>query len=232
MLTKINSHNKFLSSIAILSLPFLPFAGFFNSEPASDDTQISRTSVKKDDFAAEVRSPNLIAPGTNIGMWVWQREYVADPLERLLLLEFCQSHGIRSIFVQVHFDKTKEGNYVLANRQAWSDLLLVANALGIRVEALDGQGTMAFTENHGWPIARLKAVLDFNTSQPAHARFSGIHYDIEPYTTPRWKSGEHREIAVELLELLTKLKKVVSEADESLTFANDIPFWYDSNDAL
>ena len=181
-------------------------------------------------FRVRFPVPNLIAPGTNIGMWIWQREYVTDPWERILMLDFCRSHGIGSIFVQVHFDRTEQGDYVLADRSAWNELLLMASALGIRVEALDGAGSMAFAVNHDDTIARLKAVLDFNVSQPARARFSGIHYDIEPYTTDRWRSGEHREIAVELLEILSELRRIVSETDPSLTFANDIPFWYDGDE--
>ena len=51
-----------------------------------------------------------------------------------------------------------------------------------------------------------------------------------PYTTPRWLSGEYYEISVELLNLLSKLRKVVKETDPSLTFVNDIPFWYDSDE--
>lgn len=163
-------------------------------------------------------------------MWVWQRQNVVDPWERALMLDFCRLHGIGSLFVQVHFDKTEEGDYVFANREDWNALLLTANDMNIRIEALDGAGNMAFAENHEDTIARLKVVLEFNLSQPPNARFSGIHYDIEPYTTARWISGEHQEVAVELLELLTKLRNIVSKTDPSLSFANDIPFWYDNNE--
>ena len=170
----------------------------------------------------------MIAPGTDIGMWVWQQKYIEDTWERVLLLDFCRAHGIKRVFIQVHFDrKTPEGNYVLANQQAWHELLLAANALGIKVEALDGDGSMAFAANRADTIARLRAVLDFHVAQPIDARFSGIHYDIEPYSTLRWQSGEHQEIALELLDTLSELRKIVSEADPALTFANDIPFWYD-----
>lgn len=231
MSTKVSLNNKFLSSIIIFSLPFLPFTGFFKKQSENEGPKVGRALNVKSDFTSdEALISDLIAPGTNIGMWVWQREYVVDTWERILMLDFCRSHGIKRLFIQVHFDKTEQGDYIFANREAWNELLLMAGALGISIEALDGAGNMAFSVNHADTIARLNAVLDFNLSQPPNARLSGIHYDIEPYTTPRWRSGEHREIAVELLGILSKLREVISQTDPSLTFANDIPFWYDGDE--
>ena len=225
MLFKNTIHSKLLSSAIIFSLPFLPLTGFF------EKIRLNRDSSKSSKlFPKKFSSPHLISPGTDIGMWVWQRQYVVDSWECILMLDFCRLHGIKKIFTQVHFDKTEQGEYVLADREAWNSLLSKANALNVRVEALDGAGNMAFAINHEDTIARLKAVLDFNLSQTASARFSGFHYDIEPYTTSRWIAGEHKEIAVELLELLTKLRRVISEADPHLSFSNDIPFWYDSDE--
>ena len=231
MFVEIIIHNRFLSVIAISSLLFLPFSGLLGCKSDVDQPPVAETLNKQTGLiSAEVIAPDLIAPGMKIGMWVWQREYVVDLWERTLMLDFCRSHGIGSIFVQVHFDKTEQDNYVFADPQAWHDLLVMANALGIRVEALDGAGDMAFAVNRADTVSRLEAVLDFHLAQPENARFAGIHYDIEPYTTPRWKSGEQREVAVELLGTLSELRKIVSEADPSLTFANDIPFWYDGDE--
>ena len=224
-------HNKnlfgFLSNIVIFSLFFLSFSGFFEKKFDGEGSKTDKVANEKN-YSAFVS--DLIAPGTQIGVWVWQRKYVTDPWERILMLDFCRSHGIGSIFVQVHFDKTEQDDYVLADRHDWNELLLMADSLGIRVEALDGGGDMASTVNHEDTLSRLRAVLDFHVAQPYGAKFSGIHYDIEPYTTYRWKSGEHRELAVELLDVLSELQSLVSKADPSLTFANDIPFWYDGNE--
>ena len=224
-------HNKnlfgFLSNIVIFSLFFLSFSGFFEKKFDGEGSKTDKVANEKN-YSAFVS--DLIAPGTQIGVWVWQRKYVTDPWERILMLDFCRSHGIGSIFVQVHFDKTEQDDYVLADRHDWNELLLMADSLGIRVEALDGGGDMASTANHEDTLSRLRAVLDFHVAQPYGAKFSGIHYDIEPYTTYRWKSGEHRELAVELLDVLSELQSLVSKADPSLTFANDIPFWYDGNE--
>ncbi len=228
MFTKSTTHQRLLSSVVIFSLPFLPFTGFFGRK--SNDKDLGESTNQSSFVSTKVDVPYLISPGTDIGMWVWQREYITDPWERILMLDFCRSHGIGRIFVQVNYDQLEPGTYKLADSQDWNELLLMANALNIRVEALDGSGYMAFAPNHESVIARLSAILEFNISQSPNARFSGVHYDIEPYSTPRWKSGEQQEIAVELLELLTKLRRIIVETDPSLTFANDIPFWYDGNE--
>lgn len=221
-------HKKFLFSLVIFLLPSLVFSSFFSKKPNEREGSDTDTiAIEKNNVTIV---PDLIAPGTRIGMWVWQRQYITDPWERVLMLDFCRSHGIECIFVQVHFDKTENGDYVLADRDDWVELITAANALGIRVEALDGGGEMAFADNLDDTVARLKAVLDFHVAQTTEAKFSGIHYDIEPYTTDRWTSGEHKEISVELLKVLTKLRSMVSQADSSLTFSNDIPFWYDGNE--
>ena len=231
MSTKATIRNKLRSSLVVFSLPFLAFASFFEEKPEEEFLKVYRGLSEKSNSASDQKtSPDVIAPGTNTGMWVWKGNYVTDPWERILMLDFCQTYGIKSLFIQVHFDRTDQGDYVFADQEAWAELLSTANELGIRIEALDGDSNMAFTVNHADTIARLKAVLHFNKSQPPNARFSGIHYDIEPYTTPRWSSGEQKDVAVELLELLTKLRKVISKADPSLTLANDIPFWYDGDE--
>ena len=209
----------------------MPFSGFFEIFFNLDGSGISETLHEQANLlSAKVFTPDVIAPGTKMGVWVWQRKYVADTWEHILMLDFCRLHGIGSIFIQVHFDETDNGDDIWADLQAWNKLLVMANALGIKIEALDGAPGMAFKINRPSIIGRLNAVFDFHLAQPENARFLGIHYDIEPYTTPEWNSGRHHKVALELLETLSELRRIISEADALLTFANDIPFWYDGNE--
>lgn len=174
-------------------------------------------------------SEHLLAPGTDIGMWVWRKQYVDDAQEREKLIQFCEKFGITRLFVQVRFDEV-DGGYEFANVEAWNSLLTAANAANIKVDALDGEGSMGFDENRADTIKRLEAVLAFNQNQPAGAKLSGFHYDIEPYVTKRWKNGDHVAIAGELLETFQQIRSAVKASDPSLTVAHDIPFWY-SNQA-
>ncbi|WP_309385998.1 hypothetical protein [Cerasicoccus frondis] len=172
-----------------------------------------------------------LAPGTDIGMWVWRREYVADAQEQEKLIHFCQQFGISRIFVQVRFDEL-DGHYSFADADHWDRLLKSANAANIKVEALDGAGYMGFAEYREDTLQRLDAVLEFNENQPSDAKLAGLHYDIEPYVTERWKQGDQQAIASELLETMDQIRSKVKSSDPSLTIAHDIPFWYSGRDAL
>lgn len=234
MLLKLCTSNKILLSVVICSLPLLPFSDFLSKKTDKDDQTNNQPDYSEsqidafDMLSARVAVPDLIAPGSDIGMWVWHRDYLVDAWERIIMLDFCKSHGITRIFVQVHFDYTDNG-YELANKEAWNELLGIANLLNIKVDALEGASEMGFAVNRSDTLDRLRAVLDFQMAQPKDARFSGIHYDIEPYTTDRWKNGEQDEVAFELLETLYEIRKLISATDPSLTLANDIPFWYDGD---
>lgn len=219
-----------IPSLLLTTLTNLRLSGDVSTTDTIDENLIiaEATAEHPTQWVSSKVAQNKFAPGFTVGMWVWHKDYVIDDLERIEMLDFCHSHGIRRIFIQVHLEQVHDGRYALTNPLDWEELLLMANDLGIYVEALDGSNDMAFEANRPNTLARLKAVLDFNESQPLNARFSGIHYDIEPYTSSAWENNDNQSLAVELLDTLAELKTRINEADPSLTFANDIPFWYDS----
>ncbi len=205
-------------TFAALALPLGVNGAGMDSCPASDATPVQEASA-------------LIAPGANLGMWVWHAEPVYEPEARAALLQFCQRYGITHVFVQVRFDRSGDG-YQLANPQAWTAFLAQAHNAGIQVEALDGAGDMGFAQNRADTLAKLDAVLAFQESLPTGEGFSGFHYDIEPYVTERWKSGDKQAIALELLETMQAIREEVKSADPELTITHDIPFWYSDREEL
>lgn len=222
-------HNLFLFTIVLQIILGSLFGIVVANEAVANYFNHSENTEHISDLKLSQNMVSAIAPGSEIGMWVWQRDCLVDAWERILMLEFCKSHGVTRIFVQVHFNRKEDGSYELADKEAWHELLKTANLLDVKVDALDGAREMGFAENRPDTLARLRAVLDFHASQPKNSRFAGIHYDIEPYTTERWKMGEHREIALEFLETMVEVRKLISDVDPKLTLANDIPFWYDSD---
>jgi hypothetical protein len=162
-------------------------------------------------------------------MWVWHREEVLEPEERSRLISFCKTYGITRLFVQVRFEKDGD-DLKLASPEAWQALLAAAAEAGVKVEALDGGSAMGFAENRADTLAKLDAVLAFHLAQPASARFAGIHYDIEPYTSARWKAGELQPVMREFLETAVALRAAVRAADPELTISHDIPAFYDGQD--
>ncbi len=167
-----------------------------------------------------------LAPGTDLGMWVWDREDIATAEERARLLAFCQTHGINRLLVQIYYDRADDG-YTVAIPDAYRSLIADASATGIVIEALDGAAEAAFAENRANTLAHIRAILEFNRTQPRSARFAGIHLDIEPYTSDRWKAGEVQAVIREFLETATAIRDVVHASDSTLTVAYDIPSWFD-----
>jgi hypothetical protein len=181
------------------------------------------------------------------GLWVWKAQYITDPDERQKLLAFCHRQGFNRLLVQIPW---KPGTSQVVHsphskRDASADAAarpeiacpaelaqLIADAARqhVTVEALDGTPYMGDKAN--WPatLATVDAILSFNATLPAAARFAGIHWDIEPYVRGDWKVQATREpIETEYLQMLTDAKRKL--AGSGLTLSVDIPMWYDNKTA-
>ncbi|MBC2592912.1 hypothetical protein H5P28_01435 [Ruficoccus amylovorans] len=212
---------------ALAALAVLPVV----ASAASPVTAVATDSTPVGENGVASAGETLIAPGANLGMWVWRAEPLSDPQEREALIAFCRELGISRIFVQVRFDK-EAGAYQLSNTEDWVALMAMAREAGISVEALDGAGDMGFAANRADTLARLDAVLAFHAAQPDEAGFSGFHYDIEPYVTKRWKTSDKKQVALELLETMRAIDDKVKAVDPELTITHDIPFWYNGREEL
>ncbi len=167
--------------------------------------------------------------GLTKGLWVWHKRFIIDPLEQDELLAFCQRQGINLLMVQIHYPHGSEP-VAIDQPQRYAELIGKAAELGIRVEALDGEKSMGLAENHGRSLAVLQAILELNATLPEGKRFSGIHYDIEPYLLDDWSDGARRtQIMSDLLDYFSKARELVREADPGMSFASDIPFWFDTD---
>ncbi len=171
---------------------------------------------------------------TPVGMWVWRADALEDEARARELVDFGKAQGIRTLLVQVHFAEGSPLEPRLRYEEGLRRLLKLAREAGVQVEALDGSSEMALAEGRASALARLDAVLAFQATQPKGERFSAIHYDIEPYTLPRWKEGAQaaRTIAREMLETYTLLRDRVRAEDPDLPVKFDIPAWYDTKPEL
>ncbi len=181
-----------------------------------------------------VPAPPPSADQPMFGMWVWQPRYISELAEQDRLLEFCQQHGVNRLLVQIHFDRPRApgGKPQLRYTGQLRRLLGLAGRAGITVEALEGAQDMGLAKNHGVSLARLNAVLAFNNTLPAGARFSGVHYDIEPYTLPSWHSPQRDSIMREYLDFHRAARSKLRSQSPAMTLAASIPFWYDMKSRL
>ena len=191
--------------------------------------------------AANVARPDPLISG----MWVWEPVYVSDVGEQDRLLAFCQRQGINRLLVQVPWkkgsaqivhptpeDAARAGTAVHPEIDHPAELArLIAEAAKrhIVVEALDGAPHMGDKVHWAESLATVDALLAFNQTLPADARFAGVHWDIEPYVRPDWKDAAGRlKIEAETLQLLSDAKRRLVYAGSAMTLSVDIPMWYDN----
>ncbi len=200
--------------------------------------------------ASPTTAPGVARPNPRIeGLWVWKPKFITDADERRELLAFCQRQGFNRLLVQVPWkpgtsqvvhsppsrrdEPTDAATHPeIACPAELAQLIADAAKQHVIVEALDGTPYMGDRAN--WPatLATVDALLAFNRTLPADARFAGIHWDIEPYVRPDWKAQATRgPIEADYLQMLTEARRKLRDAGSDLTLSVDIPMWYDNKTA-
>jgi hypothetical protein len=135
-------------------------------------------------------------------MWVWS---VADPAATI---EVATAHGITTLFVAVPPDVTTS-----TELPRLKTLAAGARAAGIRLDALGGDP--GWVDNQQWVVDHwLKPAVSTGL-------FTGVHVDIEPYTTAAWTTDQ-AGVVRRYLATLTTLRKAAG----SRPLEADIPFWF------
>ena len=142
-------------------------------------------------------------PAAARAMWVWD---TSDP-QAVVTLATARRIGQLYAAVPPHVDSSPK----LAELQ---QLVALADAAGLRVDALGGDP--GWVDNPAWVVT--------NWLQPALATglFTGVHVDIEPYTTAAWTKNR-RAVITKYLATLDKLHTAAAGAP----IEADIPFWFD-----
>ncbi|WP_323101101.1 hypothetical protein [Intrasporangium sp. YIM S08009] len=135
-------------------------------------------------------------------MWVW------DTSTPAATIDLAVSTGIDQLFVAVPPNITTSSQL-----PAIKDLVGRARAAGIRVDALGGDP--GWVDNPSWVVTYWL--------KPAKSAglFTGIHIDVEPYSTSAWTTDRPTVVA-KYLTLLDKLKANAG----TYPIEADIPFWF------
>ncbi|CAN7347046.1 hypothetical protein LJR027_001844 [Terrabacter sp. LjRoot27] len=160
--------------------------------------------------APKVRTVTTVATPTQDtrAMWVW------DTSTPAATVDLAVSTGIDQLFVAVPPNlatSTQLPNITtLSNR---------ARAAGIRVDALGGDP--GWVDNPAW------VVTYWLKPAKSSGLFTGIHVDVEPYSTPAWSTNQATVVS-RYLTLLDKLKASAGAAP----IEADIPFWFNTIHAV
>jgi hypothetical protein len=158
------------------------------------------------------------------GTWVWRKQSWLTQADRDALFSFLRKQGISVILVQIHTDYSGE-KPVLQNQEELSALLREAASQHIVVHALDGDPSYIYPP---WPeklSGQIRAVAALNASLTGNGRFTGVHYDIEPYILPAYKKEETRlDVCKAYLTALQTLAQTARA--QGLEFSVDIPMFF------
>ncbi|MFS8065568.1 MAG: hypothetical protein ACMG6S_04265 [Byssovorax sp.] len=150
------------------------------------------------------------------GMWVWQTSTVTDSAARTALFNFCSSHQITTVFVESQ-------GFIAGNSSSLGPFVQAAASKGIAVELLFGSSAWARAANHSKAVKLAHDAVQFSKALSG-SRPVGLHFDVEPYTLPEWKSAQ-ASIAGQWVDLLIKLR--AETAGSGLRLSADVPFWLD-----
>lgn len=154
-------------------------------------------------------APAVTAPTWETrAMWVW------DTTTPGATVDLAVRTGVDQLFVAVPPNLTTSSR--LADITALSQR---ARAAGIRVDALGGDP--GWVDNPTWVVGSWLA--------PAQRSglFTGVHVDVEPYTTPAWTS-DRAGVVARYLTLLDRLRTAAG----SMPLEADIPFWFNTIPAV
>lgn len=176
--------------------------------------------------------PDRVADtGITQGLWLWSDTVYATAAQRTKLLDFCVQYQFNQLALAVYFDSPS--SLRLRHEQGLAQLLAEAQARGIAIQALRGAKKMAFRQNHERSLQELDALLQYNARQAPDARFVGVHYDIEPYTTDEWRAGgdSRRRVQIDYLDFLAAARQHIDASGVAdFELCVDIPYWFDKGE--
>lgn len=147
--------------------------------------------------------PSAAATTPPRAMWVWVWP------DGDSVVQLAQARGVQQLFVAVPPDVTSSSQLTRLR-----DLVTRARAAGLRVDALGG--------DTGWVDDPTWAIDHWVKPTLATGLFTGLHVDVEPWTTPAWTSSQSTTVT----KYLAMLDRLVA-ASGGRPLEADIPFWFD-----
>lgn len=151
------------------------------------------------------------------GLWVWKTaDVLAKPGSGEALRDFAEAKGINEIYVSISsHDRLAEGSPVVV-------LISLLHRSHIRVEALlDSIDSDKAGEPREAFLAKARAIVQFNETQPPETRFDGIHLDIEPHQRAENKGPGNLQFLAGLIETFRGVHAIAAPAH--LIVNADIP---------
>ncbi|WP_055108138.1 copper amine oxidase N-terminal domain-containing protein [Paenibacillus ihumii] len=163
--------------------------------------------LPKDKLVSIMSSVGNVPKGT----WIWDTPIIKQDQEQMI--SFAKMKGVTSIYLQVNkdIDSTIYENFI---RKAKSE--------GILVEALGGRPEWVYKSGQKDIQRFIEWVKTYNSSVDPEASFTGLHFDIEPYTLNEWSKG-NKVILDSWMDNMRLIEKETKGSGLKITM--DVPYW-------
>lgn len=169
------------------------------------------------------------------GIFVWDSAPLigSDPAAqkaRKTVFEFCvQPHGrtdrpIQTLYLCTYINR--DDRSLEKHAEEFAQFLKEAHHFGLKVEYLSAIGNLVNEKEKKIILLELDMILNYNQSRSPEERWDGIHYDIEPHTTPEWQRDPSSVWARNrrfFQEARLRVDQYLQETSSSLKLGLDIP---------
>lgn len=144
-------------------------------------------------------------------VWLWDTPSIAHASNDLL--KFAALKNVGTIYLQINMG---------VDDSVYQCFISAASSQNITVDALMGAPTWVLPAQERRVQDTLDWVTTYQNASRSGQRFAGIHFDIEPYLLPEWKTSQSTVVAG-WQEVARKL--VTTARLLNVPASADIPFW-------
>ncbi|MCJ8013275.1 copper amine oxidase N-terminal domain-containing protein [Paenibacillus sp. KQZ6P-2] len=159
---------------------------------------------------------NLVSITTSVasvpkGTWIWDSYILKQDQDKII--NFARMKGVTSVYLQVDTD---------IDPTIYESFIRKAKSEGIQVEALEGRPEWAYKSMQKDIQKFIAWVKTYNSSVGPEARFTGLHFDIEPYALSEW-TKDNKTILASWMDNVRLIEKETNGSGLKITM--DVPFW-------
>jgi len=172
------------------------------------------------------------------GTWFWQSssepwgsfQVVGNATKEAQVRANFTANGISHVYGSY-------GNRPVSDQATIASWNTSLNTLGITNDLLLSSNSWIDPANYGNLDSKLQSrLLNFNSAVASSARFSGVHFDVEPQGLSGWSgftAVEKRDKLFQLRDMYVHARSYLdSHGGASLTMAADLPVWFDSSPSI
>ncbi|CAH8248241.1 copper amine oxidase N-terminal domain-containing protein [Paenibacillus melissococcoides] len=143
--------------------------------------------------------------------WIWDSHIIERDPDKLI--NFAIDNQVTSVYLQIDADIAPA---------VYKDFIRTAKEKRINVEALAGRPDWAYKSKQDQIQKFIAWVQNYNAAVKTEERFDGLHFDIEPYLLPEWKTA-NKAILASWMDNMSLIEQ--ETRGSGIKIALDVPFW-------